>query len=96
MPLATLVVLFLFSTLILVLALLFTRWICRRLNFSRADEIAVVFCGSKKSLASGVPIANVLFAGNPALGMILLPVLIYHQIQLMACAVLAQRYARSR
>ena len=47
-------------------------------------------------LNSGIPIANVLFAGNPALGMIVLPVLIYHQIQLIACAVIAQRYARDR
>ena len=55
-----------------------------------------MFCGSKKSLASGIPIANVLFAGNPALGMIVLPVLIYHQIQLIACAVIARRYAQGR
>jgi sodium/bile acid cotransporter 7 len=67
-----------------------------RLGFKREDRIAIVFCGSKKSLASGIPIANVLFAGNPALGMIVLPVLIYHQIQLIACAVIAQRYARDR
>jgi sodium/bile acid cotransporter 7 len=93
-PLATLAVLVLFMGLLLILALLFTRSTSRRLGFPHTDEIAVVFCGSKKSLASGVPIANVLFAGNPALGVILLPVLVYHQIQLMACAVLARRYAQ--
>src|SRR5690606_41422390 len=71
----------------------FSVWICRRPGFSREDEFAIVFCGSKKSLASGIPIAKILFAGNPAVGMIVLPVLIYHQLQLMACAVLAQRYA---
>jgi len=65
----------------------------RRLHFNREDEIAIVFCGSKKSLATGVPIAKVLFAGG-SLGAIVLPVMIYHQIQLIVCSVIAQRYAR--
>lgn len=91
----------LFSTFIIVVLLLtvvltLTTWASRRLGFARVDEIAAVFCGSKKSLASGVPMAKILFAGNPALGMIVLPVMLFHQVQLMACAVLAQRYARSR
>ena len=51
-----------------------------------------MFCGSKKSLVSGIAMANVLFAG-PALGLIVLPLMIFHQIQLMACAALARRYA---
>lgn len=72
-----------------------STWASRRLGFSRADEVAIVFCGSKKSLASGVPIANILFAGNPALGLIVLPILLFHQVQLIACALLAQRYART-
>jgi sodium/bile acid cotransporter 7 len=65
----------------------------RRLGFSKADEITIVFCGSKKSLASGVPMAKVLFAPS-SLGMIILPLMLFHQIQLMVCAVLAQRWAR--
>jgi solute carrier family 10 (sodium/bile acid cotransporter), member 7 len=69
-----------------------TVCIARRLGFSRADEIALVFCGSKKSLVSGISMANVLFAG-PALGLILLPLMTFHQLQLMACAVLARHYA---
>lgn len=78
---------------ILVLALAFTTFAARRLHLSREDETVVVFCGSKKSLASGVPIAGVLFP--PALlGPMILPLMLFHQIQLMACAVLAQRYAR--
>src|SRR6202012_4288526 len=64
-----------------------SRW----LGFSRADEITIVFCGSKKSLASGLPMANVLFAGHVGLGII--PVMLFHQIQLMVCASLARRYA---
>ena len=66
----------------------------RRLGFNRKDRIAILFCGSKKSLATGVPMANILFAGHPALGMIVLPAMLFHQAQLMVCAVLAQRFAR--
>jgi solute carrier family 10 (sodium/bile acid cotransporter), member 7 len=78
---------------LLALMLATTAFCARRLGFSRADEIVIVFCGSKKSLISGIPIANVLFAG-PTLGLIVLPLMIYQQLQLMACAALARRYAR--
>jgi solute carrier family 10 (sodium/bile acid cotransporter), member 7 len=66
----------------------------RLVGMPREDEIAAVFCGSTKSLANGAPIASVLFANNPGLGLILLPLMIYHQLQLIACASLAPRYAR--
>jgi solute carrier family 10 (sodium/bile acid cotransporter), member 7 len=95
LPISALGALLVVVVVMLALALTFTTAASRRLSFNREDEIAIVFCASKKSLASGVPIARILFAGNPALGMIVLPVLLYHQIQLMACAVLAQRYARN-
>jgi sodium/bile acid cotransporter 7 len=64
-----------------------SRW----LGFSRADEITIVFCGSKKSLASGVSIATVLFVGH--VGLAIIPLMLFHQIQLMVCASLARRYA---
>ncbi|MDF0606329.1 bile acid:sodium symporter [Neisseriaceae bacterium TC5R-5] len=67
----------------------------RKLGFSREDQIAIIFCGSKKSLASGVPMAKVLF-GSAMLGSIVLPLMLFHQIQLMTCAVLAQRYRRQQ
>lgn len=70
-----------------------TTWTSRRLGFSKADEITIVFCGSKKSLASGMPMAKVLFASS-AVGAIVLPLMLFLQMQLMLCAVLAQRYAR--
>ena len=63
----------------------------RQLGFSRADEITIVFCGSKKSLASGLPIAALLFAGQ--VGFVIIPVMVFHQIQLMVCASLARHYA---
>ncbi len=64
----------------------------RLLGFGRADQITIVFCGSKKSLASGLPMASVLFAGQ-SVGLIVLPLMLFHQIQLMVCAALARRYA---
>ncbi len=64
----------------------------RLLGFSREDCITAVFCGSKKSLASGVPMASVIFAGQP-IGVIVLPLMLFHQIQLMVCAWLARIYA---
>lgn len=87
------------ATIILVLVLLalafgFTILASRRLGLSREDEVAVVFCGSTKSLANGAPIAQILFAGSPLLGVILLPVMLYHQLQLVGCALMAQRYAK--
>ena len=69
-----------------------TTLISRVLGFSRRDEIAVVFCGSKKSLASGLPMATVLL-GSQSAGLIVLPLMLFHQIQLMACAAMARRYA---
>jgi hypothetical protein len=59
---------------VLAVILLGTAWAAGPLDFSREDEIAAVFCGSKKSLASGAPIAAILLAGNPVMGMIMLPV----------------------
>jgi sodium/bile acid cotransporter 7 len=72
-----------------------TTWSARALGFSREDEIAIVFCGSKKSLASGVPMAGVLFPAA-AVGAMIVPLMLFHQMQLMVCAVLARRYAASR
>ncbi|MDR7153620.1 sodium/bile acid cotransporter 7 [Sphingobium xenophagum] len=63
----------------------------RLVGLSREDAIVLQFCGSKKSLATGVPIAGVLFPAA-AVGPILLPLMLFHQIQLMVCAVLARRY----
>jgi len=67
--------------------------ICKRLNFTIEDRIAAVFCGSKKTLASGVPMAQLMFGANPALSVILLPIIIYHALQLIICSWLANRWA---
>jgi len=64
----------------------------RMLGFSHEDRIVILFCGSKKSLATGVPLAGVLFPAAQV-GAIILPLMFFHQIQLMVCAVLARRLA---
>jgi sodium/bile acid cotransporter 7 len=91
-PLPVLGGLLIVNAVLLAIALIVTRYGARALGFKREDEITIVFCGSKKSLASGVPMAKVLFAGHP-LGTIVLPIMLFHQIQLMTCAVLAKKYA---
>jgi solute carrier family 10 (sodium/bile acid cotransporter), member 7 len=66
----------------------------RALGFTREDRITAMFCGSKKTLASGVPMAKLIFGAHPGLGLILLPIMIYHPLQLVICGVLAQRWGR--
>ncbi len=85
LTLRPLAVLFAVLAALLALMLAFTAVAARGFGFSREDEIAIMFCGSKKSLVSGIPMAGVLFAGQP-LGLIVLPLMIFHQIQLMTCA----------
>ncbi|MDR2011862.1 MAG: bile acid:sodium symporter [Rhodanobacter sp.] len=92
-PLTALAGLLVVCSVILALALASTTWAARRLGFNTADEVTIVFCGSKKSLASGIPMAKVLFPAQ-AVGATVLPLMLFHQIQLMVCAVIAQRYAQ--
>jgi solute carrier family 10 (sodium/bile acid cotransporter), member 7 len=65
----------------------------RLLGFDKPARITLLFCGSKKSLASGAPMAGVLFPAA-SVGVMVLPLMIFHQLQLLACAVIAARYAR--
>lgn len=67
----------------------------RALRLPRDDEAAALFCGATKSLANGMPIAGILFAGNPALGAIVLPLIVYHQAQLFVGALIARRYGQT-
>ena len=91
LPPSMLALVLLVDGVLLAAILLITRYGARALGFSREDEIAIVFCGSKKTLASGVPMAGVLFP--PAtVGMVVLPLMIFHQLQLFVCAMLARRY----
>jgi solute carrier family 10 (sodium/bile acid cotransporter), member 7 len=80
-----------FCVVLLALLLSAVNAVCKRLGFSTEDRIAAVFCGSKKTLASGVPMARLMFAGQPGLSLILLPIMIYHPLQLVVCGWLAGR-----
>jgi solute carrier family 10 (sodium/bile acid cotransporter), member 7 len=92
LPPATLGMLALIVAALLAAGLLITRGTARACGFNHADEVATVFCGSQKSLVAGIPIASVLFSG-PTLGVIVLPIMLYHPMQLVVCAWLARRYA---
>lgn len=65
------------------------------LGFNREDRITAVFCGSKKTLASGVPMAQLIFGSHPGIGLILLPIMIYHPLQLILCGWLAGKWSRT-
>jgi solute carrier family 10 (sodium/bile acid cotransporter), member 7 len=84
------------STLGLFFLVLGLLWkLCDHFKIAPAFRSAVVFCGTKKSLATGVPMAHLIFAAHPAgLGLILLPIMIYHPLQLLICTPLANRWAK--
>lgn len=82
------------SVVLLTAALAITTAACRALGFAREDRIAAVLCGSKKTLASGVPMAQLIFGQSPLLGLVLLPIMVYHPLQLVVCGVLAGRWGR--
>ncbi|WP_404714004.1 bile acid:sodium symporter family protein [Sphingomonas sp. MMS24-J13] len=92
LPPISFALLFVVDGVLLAIALTGTWAAGRALGFDREDRIAIQFCGTKKSLVQGVPMAKVLFPG-PAAGVILLPLMLFHQMQLMACAFIARRYA---
>ena len=81
------------SALLLALILLLTTRTAKWLGFNHADKVAAVFCASKKSLAAGAPMAALIFGSNPGLGLILLPIMIYHPLQLIVCSIMAENYA---
>jgi sodium/bile acid cotransporter 7 len=76
-------------------ALLSTTALGRALGFERAERIVVLFCGSKKSLVTGVPMANVIFPPATA-SVIILPLMVFHQMQLLACSFISRKLSRSR
>ncbi|MGW3113388.1 bile acid:sodium symporter family protein [Streptomyces sp. NPDC001091] len=84
--------LLLVEAVLLAVMLALTWYGARALGFGRADRIAIQFAGSKKSLASGLPMAGVLFGAHASLAV--LPLMLFHQMQLMVCAVIAKRRAR--
>jgi sodium/bile acid cotransporter 7 len=79
---------------VLLAVVLTITWYAGKLfGFPLEDRLVLLFCGSKKSMATGIPMAGILFAGH-AVPLIVLPIMLFHQIQLFACTIIAQRYAR--
>jgi len=70
--------------------------VCRLLGFNQEDTITALFCGSKKSLAIGVPLSKVMFGAGPHLGLIIAPIMLFHFLQLVVVSVIASRYARDK
>lgn len=90
LPLTTLLLLLAVCSVLLGLVLLCTVFIARLAGLSKPDSRSLLYCGSLKSLVSGVPMARVLFP-SPEIGAIMLPLIIFHQLQLMVCAAIARR-----
>lgn len=93
-PLFTLAELFILSSIILAFVLSLTFFGSKKLGFNRPDQISIMFCGSKKSLASGLPMLKVLVP-DQSLGPLMLPLMMYHQIQLIVCAIIAQKLGKN-
>ena len=93
MPLTAMLTLVSVCAVILACSMFWCVWSSRRCGFDRADEATILFCGAQKSLVSGIPMANILFAAS-AVGPMLLPIMLFHPMQLMVSAVIAGRYAQ--
>ena len=68
-------------------------WLCRRMKFNRKETITALFCGSKKSLVHGTAMSKVIFAGYSGVGVILLPIMLYHALQLIVVSVISKKYS---
>lgn len=82
------------SVALFVIVYLAMNGVCVAMGFNIRDRIACQFCGSKKSLATGVPLAPVMFGQNAALGLIVAPIMVFHFLQLVIVSVLAARFAQ--
>ncbi|WAH58168.1 bile acid:sodium symporter [Pseudomonas silvicola] len=93
---SVLVTAFVGTAILLAVILVLTTRTAKALRFNHADEVAAVFCATKKSLAAGAPMAALIFGANPGLGLILLPIMIYHPLQLIVCSVIAESYSHRK
>lgn len=90
-----LVILSAFMLLLFLVMLVLMQILSKRMGFSREDRITVIFCGSKKSLVQGAVMGQVLFPEAAAFGIVLLPLMLYHSLQLLAGSILAQQMAQT-
>ena len=91
-PAGDIVILIVLSVVLVEFVLRLSGFVANKMGFDRKDRIAIQFCGSKKSLATGLPMAAVIFGADASL--YILPLMIFHQIQLMICAVYAARWGK--
>ncbi len=73
-----------------------TTMVCKALSFNREDTITATFCGSKKSLVHGTVMSKVLFPNSTIIGLLLLPLMLYHALQLIVVSMMAQRLAKDK
>lgn len=69
----------------------FTGWVARFLNFNREDTITAQFCGTKKSLVHGTVFSKILIPATIPMGIILLPIMIFHAFQIFVITFIAER-----
>jgi sodium/bile acid cotransporter 7 len=79
---------------LLAFVMIISLGLSRFYGFSREDEIVIFFCGSKKSLTVGLPMASIMFPASQV-AIIVIPLMLFHQIQLIVCAIIAQRYSKT-
>ncbi|QDH16883.1 bile acid:sodium symporter family protein [Swingsia samuiensis] len=84
---------FFIDFLMLAVVLYFSYYLAKKEKQSLENSISLQFCGSKKSLASGIPMASIIFPHHEV-GIIVIPLIIYHQIQLFVCTILARKYSQ--
>lgn len=77
------IILILILSLMFALVNLLVYFTSKRLNLTKPDLITALFCGSTKSLVHGSTMGRLMYATNPAVGVIILPLLIYHSLQLI-------------
>ena len=82
-----------FSVVLVAAMLWVSKAVPQRLGFSREDQVAIQMCGTQKSLATGLPMASVIFGGGATLGVLIIPLMIYHLVQLLMCSAYVSRLA---
>jgi len=82
------------TVVVFVVAMILVTLLVNAGRLAQEDRIAALFCAPQKTLASGVPMAKIIFGAHPALGVILLPAILYHPLQLLVHGVMASRFAQ--
>ena len=89
--------LFLFIGVVILFALAFwlTGFISRKLHMNKEDQITAQFCGTKKSLVHGTVFSKILFGNMATIGIMLLPLMLFHATQILVISIIASRKKRS-